>query len=214
MRCLRASSSASPGSVWGVRAQQPSLAGSADCGGMAASSREQGSCSVLAQLPGDTWQSPQALSAPVIRVSPLADILSKYAKQKLPLVQEGLNLLSRGVSAIRSSAHHLQSWSVMTNCCFRPATLRTSVGLLSPSSRARSWNGRRMFKYAPKRFVLLRAGCFNVGIRWNQRTVLLCQLISLLTLVLWLLQTVFKENFALLILSNISLEVLTGKHPA
>lgn len=40
------------------------------------------------------------------------------------------------------------------------------------------------------------------------------QLISLLTLDLCLLQMVFKEKFAPLILSNISLEVLSGKHPA
>ena len=66
----------------------------------------EGHAAKMLSLPGDTWQSPQALSALVICFSPPADILCKYAKQKLPLVQEGLNLLSRGVSAIRSSAHH------------------------------------------------------------------------------------------------------------
>lgn len=171
MWCLRASSSASPGSVWGVRAP-------ADIHGGIGRLWWDGSVqqivrvmqhlsSIYQEISGRALK----LSALVICFSPPADILCKHAKQKLPLVQEGLNLLSRGVGAIRSNAHHC--WELVHDgelplqtsppprCC--GSALRQNR--VSPSSCAKSLHHRRMFPNTPNHIVLLRAGCFGTGIR-------------------------------------------------
>lgn len=106
-RCLRASSSATPGRVWGARAPADVHSGIGQLwwdGSVQQIVRiMQHLSSIYQEISG---RAPQALSALVICFSPPADILCKYAKQKLPIVQQGLNPFSRGVSAIRSSAHH------------------------------------------------------------------------------------------------------------